>query len=142
MITEYPSVDERIALAKQYFARVDAGDPRLLDMFTEDVQIYFPTFGIAHGKDEARRFVLGLTVTVSTFSHDPARMIFTHSGDRLAVEGVETGFFADGRDFPGYARSGGLFCNIFEFRETLFSRLHIYTDPDYAGMHTDLFRWE
>jgi hypothetical protein len=142
MTTGNPADVDRIELAKDYFTRVDSGDGRLLAMFTDDAQIYYPTSGIAHGTDDILRFVLALNVAVSQFHHDQDRMVFTLSGDRLAVEGVETGELADGRDFPGNGRSGGLFCNVFEFRENLISRLHIYADPDYTGKHTDLFAWE
>ena len=39
-----------LAAVKQYFVRVDAGQASVLDLFTDDVQIYFPKFGIATGK--------------------------------------------------------------------------------------------
>jgi hypothetical protein len=46
-----------------------------------------------------------------------------------------------GVPFPGDARSSGLFCNVFEFRGKLISRLHIYADPDFAGQQPALFPW-
>jgi hypothetical protein len=42
--------DEQIRLAREYFARVDAGDPGLLAMFTDDAQAYFPKLGTARSK--------------------------------------------------------------------------------------------
>jgi hypothetical protein len=35
---------------RQYFVRADSGRSDVLDLFTDDVQIYFPKFGLARGK--------------------------------------------------------------------------------------------
>ena len=139
---DYPSGDEQVNLAKQYFRKVDAGDPSLLDLFADDAQAFFPRFGIAHGKAEFISLVQGLNGAVSRFNHDENLMIFTQAGNRVAVEGIETGTLTDGTPFPGDARSAGHFCNVFEFRGSLISRLHIYADPNFTGDHPDLFRWE
>ncbi len=141
MNADYPSPEEQIRLAKAYFAKVDAGDASLLDMFTDDAQAYFPKFGTAHGKGEFVELIQGLTGTVTTFVHDENDMVFTQTGNRLVVEGIETGALADGTPFPAGARSEGRFCNVFEFRGSQISRMHIHADPDFAGRHTDLFPW-
>lgn len=138
---DYPSSDEQVNLAKQYFRKVDAGDPSLLDMFADDAQAYFPRFGIARGKTEFISLVQGLNAAVSRFIHDENLMIFTQAGNRVVVEGIETGALTDGTPFPGDAGSGGHFCNVFEFRGSLISRLHIYADPNFTGKHPDLFKW-
>ena len=39
-----------LAVVKQYFVSADAGQASVLDLFTDDVQIYFPKFGIPRGK--------------------------------------------------------------------------------------------
>jgi hypothetical protein len=36
---------------------------------------------------------------------------------------------------------GGHFCNVFEFRGDLISRVHIYLDPDYASEDQPRFLW-
>ena len=41
---------QHLETVRQYFIRGDAGRPDTLDLFTDDVQIYFPKFGVAHGK--------------------------------------------------------------------------------------------
>ncbi|WP_294563243.1 nuclear transport factor 2 family protein [uncultured Arthrobacter sp.] len=133
------SPDELLRLAKEYFRKVDAGDPSLLDLFTEDARAYYPQFGTTHGKEELVRLVQALTTAVSRFNHDERSMVVTQSGNRVVVEGVETGTLSDGTPFPGESRSGGRMCNVFEFRGTLISRLHIYADPDLAGRHSDMF---
>jgi ketosteroid isomerase-like protein len=140
-MTPYPTADEQIRLAREYFARVDAGDPSLLDMFTEDAQAYFPKFGTARGKAEFAQLVQGVGSAVRQFVHDPESMVFTQAGHRLVVEGKERGVLTDGTPWPGSARSEGRYCNVFEFRGSLISRLHIHADPDFAGRHGDLFPW-
>ena len=40
----------QIALAQEYFRRVDAGRADLTDLMSEDVEFYFPKFGTGRGK--------------------------------------------------------------------------------------------
>ncbi len=138
MQTDHPTPDEQVRVARAYFARVDAGDPALLDLFTDDVQVYFPKVGTARGKAALARLVQALTTAVRSFVHDPRAMVFTQAGDRLVVEGTEAGVLADGTPWPAGARSEGRYCNVFEFRGPLVRRLHVYADPDFAGRH-DVF---
>ena len=83
--------EEKIALAKEYFRKVDAGDPNLLDMFTDDTVFFFPKFGFARGKAEIVPFLVGMGSAVASFDHPEARMTFTSSDNRVVVEGVESG---------------------------------------------------
>ncbi|RFA11683.1 hypothetical protein B7R22_18380 [Subtercola boreus] len=141
MSTQAASGEDLIAITKEYFKRVDSGAPDLLDLFTDDAQIFFPRFGYAHGKAEMVPFLVGLTTAVASFDHPEDRMVFTHGGNRVVVEGAENGVLASGVSFPGDARSAGLFCNVFEFEDHLISRLHVYADPDLAGVQPELFPW-
>jgi ketosteroid isomerase-like protein len=138
MHADHPSAEAQVRLAQAYFAGVAAGDPALLDMFTDDVQAYFPKIGTTHGKAALARLVQTLTAAVRRFVHDERAMIFTQAGDRLVVEGTEAGVLADGTPWPAGARSEGRYCNVFEFRGPLISRLHVYADPDLAGRY-DVF---
>jgi len=133
--------EEQIELAKLYFRRVDEGDPALVDMFTEDVQSFFPKYGTAHGLQEHKELAAGLTGNQVAFHHDVSSMVFTQSGNRLVVEGLESGTRADGLVWPSHPRIEGRYCNVFEFRGRLISRLHIYVDPDFAGEDSDRFLW-
>ena len=134
--------DEQIAITKEYFKRVDSGAPDLLDLFTDDTQIFYPRFGYARGKAEIVPFLVGLGAGVASFQHPEDRMVFTQESNRVVVEGAEQGVLTSGTPFPGDARSAGLFCNVFEFRAHLISRLHIYADPDLAGQQPALFPWD
>ena len=40
-----------VEIAIEYFKKVDAGDPSYLDLFSENVDFFFPKFGQAKGKD-------------------------------------------------------------------------------------------
>ena len=135
----YPTPDEQIRIIKDYFRRVDTGDTSLLDLFTEDAQAYFPKFGVVNGKAQFAALVGGLTTAVARYNHDEKHLVFTNGTNRTAVEGLEDGELADGTPFPGKALSGGRFCNVFEFRGSLISRLHVYADPDLAGQYDEMF---
>lgn len=134
----YCSADEQIKLAIEYFRNVDACHARLPRMFTDDVQVYFPKFGTAYGKAEFMRLIEAVSASVFRFFHEEKSMIFTQAGHRLVVEGLESGSLVDGTPFPANSRSEGRYCNVFEFRGALISRLHIYADPDLAGQHDTL----
>jgi transposase len=51
-IAESAADREQVMLeaVRQYFVRADSGRSDVLDLFTDDVQIYFPKFGLARGK--------------------------------------------------------------------------------------------
>ena len=130
---------EYIKLAKEYFTKVGNGDPTLLNMFTGDAQFFFPKFGTVHGKDEIAKAAQMLMSAVTKFSHQQKFMVFTQSGNRLVVEGIESGHLADETQFPGSSLSEGRYCNVFEFSGLLISRLHVYADPDFAGHYKNPF---
>jgi len=39
------SDQNKIAMAREYFMRVDRGRPDILELFHEDAEVYFPKFG-------------------------------------------------------------------------------------------------
>lgn len=38
-------IKRRIAIAREYFVRVDQGRPDILELLQEDAEIHFPKFG-------------------------------------------------------------------------------------------------
>ena len=62
-------------------------------------------------------------------------------GESVVVEGFEQGVTAEGVAWPIPGRSDGRFCNVFEFRDGLIRRLHIYVDPDFLGAHNEQYLW-
>lgn len=128
---------QRVAIVRAYFRMVDDGDPGLLDLYTDDVELFFPKFGYGRGKDDMAEFARRLWVDLGSIEHDIEGLDIMVAGDRVIVEGREWGTLADGTAWPDGQVSTGRFCNVFTFRGTEISSVHIYADPDIAGNHTE-----
>ncbi len=48
--------DDLVGLVVKYFEKIDAGDPSYLDLFSEDVDFFFPKFGQVKGKSALVEF--------------------------------------------------------------------------------------
>ena len=136
-----PKQDDLKNIAREYFKRLDAGRPDLLELFTDDVQIYFPKFGLGVGRAAFLEIAQGLGQRQIAIEHNTADYLFIQSGNHLAVEGTTKGRFKNGEHWAAGETPNGRFCNVFEFRDGLISRLHVYLDPDGAGNHTEGFLW-
>lgn len=132
---------QMINTAKLYFIKGDAGDLTILDLFSDDVQLYFPKFGTRTGKQEVIAFIQGLMGNLGTLKHEVERYNYIAVGNTVVVEGTESGLMKDGSQWPVAGRSEGRFCNVFEFTNDLISRVHIYVDPDFAGADEERFYW-
>lgn len=130
-----------IEITKLYFGKADAGDPSILDLFSEDVQLFFPKFGTRTGKAKVIEFVQGLMSKLDSLNHDVETYNYVANGQIVVVEGTESGVAKNGQHWPVEGISEGRFCNVFEFTGTLISRLHIYVDPDFLGEDEDRFYW-
>lgn len=131
----------RLEVATDYFRKVDSGDPSLVDSMTDDVEFYFPKFGVGRGKAAFAELAKGLLASLRSIQHDLERMRFHVAGDHVIVEGVESGVLADGTRWPVEGRSEGRFANVFEFDGEQIKRLYIYVDPDFASTHQERFLW-
>ncbi|WP_309082215.1 nuclear transport factor 2 family protein [Zhihengliuella sp.] len=131
---------QRVEIVRKYFRMVDAGDPGLLDLDTDDVEIFFPKFGHGRGREDMSEFARRLWIGLGSIEHDIEGLDIMVSGDRVAVEGRECGTLADGTAWPDGQVSTGRFCNVFAFRGTLISSVHIYADPDIASAHAEKVR--
>jgi len=125
--------DERINRIRDYFRRVDERDPRLTDLFTDDVRFFFPKFGSGQGKAVLAQFGARIGAHLDRIEHDINGLTFTIDGSRIAVEGRERGLTHAGVTWPDGVISEGRFCNVFEFEGLLISRTHIYVDPDFTS---------
>lgn len=121
-------------IIRQYFHYVDTGDARILDLYTDDVELLFPKFGRVRGKNEMRRFGEKMSAMLRTLKHDIDGLRFIEAGDTVVVEGREWGEMADGTPFPDGKISHGLFCNVFEFEGDLIKSVRIYVDPDFPSL--------
>ena len=42
---------EKVKIAREYLMRLDKGRPDILELFHEDIEIYFPKFGLGFGRN-------------------------------------------------------------------------------------------
>ncbi|SMQ30406.1 Ketosteroid isomerase-related protein [Pseudomonas helmanticensis] len=140
-MTSADNSKQLIEITKLYFGKADVGDPSILDLFSDDVQLFFPKFGTRTGKAQVVEFVQGLMSKLESLKHDVGTYNFIASGQIVVVEGTESGVAKNGEHWPVEGKSDGRFCNVFEFSGTLISRLHIYVDPDFLGEDDDRFYW-
>lgn len=131
---------EKIAIANQYFRLADQGSPEILDLFHQDVELYFPKFGFGFGKESFLEMVRGFEGSLESILHDYGNMNFMPSGDFLIVEGTSKGTL-NGKSWEGGKTSGGRFCNVFKFQDNLIISVRVYLDPDYTGEDEARFRW-
>jgi len=125
----------------EYFVRIDASRPDLFDLFTADFQFYFPKFGVGRGRAEFEILAGGLVGTFRSFAHDLDSFRYIEEKHFVAVEGRTHGTTSGGTEWCGGETAGGRFSSIFEFRDGLIARMHIYLDPDYAGEDAKRFIW-
>ncbi|AXW87528.1 hypothetical protein AU509_15435 [Lonsdalea britannica] len=125
--------ESRIEIVRRYFREVDARSATLLDLFTEDVEFFFPKFGAMRGKAALALFATRIARDAATLSHDIDGLVFTVDGDRIVVEGREWGVTAEGRAWPDGDISQGRFATVFEFDGLLVKRAFIYVDPDFTS---------
>ncbi len=130
-----------IEAVQEYFTRSDAGRPDALELFTDDVQIYFPKFGITRGKSGLLELAEGLFGTLGELGHDLSTFTVHVAENTVVVEGTTRGRDRAGNPWSGGETPGGRFCSVFEFRDGLIGRMHIYLDPDYTGPDRDRFLW-
>lgn len=137
------SIDQSdaVAISKEYFRRLDAGNPNFVELFTEDAQIFFPKFGVGKGKEALFELGSGLTKVLASVTHDIDSFLYLVSGNYLTVEGTTRGTTKSGTHWSGGKTPGGRFCSVFEFSGTLISRMHIYLDPDYGSDDDVRFLW-
>lgn len=121
--------------AKAYFRKVDARefDSGYYNLFTEDVELYFPKFGYSKGKEGIKQFGVAMSDFLQGLTHDIENFNYVVSNNTVVVEGTEKGVTIDGKSWPDNVTAFGKFCNVFEFEGDLIKRIHIYVDPDVAS---------
>ncbi|MDM5128775.1 nuclear transport factor 2 family protein [Aeromonas salmonicida] len=122
-----------VKLVIEYFEKVDAGNPGYLDLFSENVDFFFPKFGQAKGKDALVEFGNRIGSSLTSIWHDIDGFKITTTGNTVIVEGQEGGVMSDGTSWPDNNISMGRFCSVFEFTGKLISRMYVYVDPDFPS---------
>ena len=135
------TTDSPRMLVQAYYDRLDAGRNDLLDLFSEDCQIYFPKFGVARGKSGFSALLAGLLTRIKSIQHDRRNLLFIVDGNRVAVEGTTNGELTNGAAWAGGRTPGGRFSSIFEVKDGLISRMFVYLDPDYGSDDQARFLW-
>jgi hypothetical protein len=133
--------DVKIETAKEYYRRIDAGRPDTVDLFTDDVEIYFPKFGVGKGKQAFFDLGAGFAEMVASIEHKMNELKYLTSGATVVVEGTTRGVTRAGSSWDGGKTPGGRFCSVFEFEDALIRRMYIYLDPDYGGANNAGFVW-
>lgn len=136
----YADSNDRLETINTYFKKVDARDPAVFDLFTDDVQMFFPKFGLAHGKAALVKFEEAMTSELESLEHHFDAFNYIVSGNVIVVEGTERGVTRNGVHWPDGIVSEGRFCSVFEFDGPLIRRMHIYVDPDFTSADQDRIR--
>jgi hypothetical protein len=130
-----------IEIAAEYYRRGDAGQANVVDLFTEDVEIFFPKFGVRRGKAAFFELAGGLMSSLKSIAHYKNDLTYVVTGNTVVVEGRTHGETRDGSKWEGGKTPGGRFCSVFEFSGHLISRMYIYLDPDYGSVDRARFLW-
>jgi ketosteroid isomerase-like protein len=139
--------EQRKSVALEYLKAFDNGGvtstaDSILDLFADDAQVYFPKWGLAHGKDEIGRLFGDVGATIKKIEHHYSHFNWVFSGDVLVCEGTSHGEHQDGPWRAGLPEwAAGRWCDVFEIRDWKIQRVFIYLDPDYAAQDTDRYPW-
>lgn len=128
---------DRIETVKAYFRKVDAGEADLVDLFADDVEIFFPKFGLGRGKAGFGAFARRMQGYLASIGHDIAGFRYHVADDVVVVEGREWGVTRAGLAWPDGDVSEGRFSSVFEFDGPLIRRMYIYVDPDFTSADHD-----
>lgn len=99
-------------------------------LFTDDVQLYSPHFGIAHGLEGLAAAHRG-RATIKNLFHHVDEFKFFEQADHVIVEGTTQGETLSRRTWDGRKTIAGHFCAVFDFRDGKISRMHVYFDPNF-----------
>jgi hypothetical protein len=133
--TQNNTQEVRRTAVRNYFEKIDNGifDSSYFNLFTEDVELYFPKFGYAKGKEGIKNFGKQIGNHLSSIYHDIENFNYIVADNYIVVEGKEGGVTREGIEWPDNDISYGKFCNVFKFNGHLIERVHIYVDPDFTS---------
>ncbi|MGA1938822.1 nuclear transport factor 2 family protein [Arcobacter sp. YIC-310] len=117
----------------EYFKKIDNGDSSYLELFTDDVDFFFPKFGQKKGKKALIEFGNRIGSSLISIWHDIDGFKIIKADNKVVVEGQERGVMSDGTSWPDNNISIGRFCSVFEFNGKFISRMYIYVDPDFPS---------
>jgi ketosteroid isomerase-like protein len=146
-VTQQTMTDEqRRSVALEYLKAFDNGGVTstggsILDLFSDDAQVYFPKWGLAEGKEQIGKMFGDVGARYKFIKHNYADFNWIVTGsDTFACEGTSYGEHTDGEWRAGVTHAGR-WCDVFEVRDFLIQRCFIYLDPDYGGVDTERYPW-
>jgi len=129
------------ALALECIKRLDQqGD--LFELLDDDVEILYPKWGIARGKEESGRMLQDFGLYLGAMKHDYDSFNFIVQGDSVCVEGVSSGTLANGMSWQPNGDEVGRFCTVFTMHSGKIKRMFVYLDPDYCDQTKSLYAWK
>jgi hypothetical protein len=138
--TQTMTDEQRKSVAIEYLKRLDRGDD-IYDLFADDVQMYFPKYGIVDGVDGVRKLFASTGKIIASIKHDYAYFNFIIQGDLVVCEGTSAGTTTKNREWRAGVTHAGRWCDVFEIRDFKIQRLFIYLDPDYGNEDTARYPW-
>jgi len=123
--------NRRIDVIRQFYTRLDQADATLLDLFTEDIEVFFPKFGTARGKSSLGELGKCFALEIDKIQHMQDTFRFLSDGETLVLEGQMRGVMQNGERWPTHETGSHHFCSVFEFDNLHIKRLSIYLDPDF-----------
>lgn len=139
--TNFSEESARVELVRQYFEKVGARDESIVDLFSDDVEMHFPKFGVRRGKSGIVEFEERMGRGLAEIGHHIDDFKYIVAGNTIVVEGTEYGKMHNGKTWPDGNISNGRFCIVFEFDGPLIKRMYIYVDPDFTSDDMDRVRW-
>jgi len=120
-----------------YFEKIDKGefDDQYYQLFTEDLELYFPKFEFAFGKEGIKEFGQMINGFVAELSHERKDFKYVISENFVVVEGKENRIHD--KKCSDNIISFNKFCNVFEFEGELIKRVHVYLDCDFNSEDTE-----
>lgn len=135
------NVTNNVQVVREYYERGDAGRADILDLFSDDIEFYFPKFGVGRGKQAFGEFATGLLGSLKRLSHDFDTLRITECQHLVIVEGTTLGETAEGQVWSGGSTPGGRFASVFELSDGIITRMYVYLDPDYGSADKARFLW-
>ncbi|WP_219894218.1 nuclear transport factor 2 family protein [Aquisediminimonas profunda] len=130
----------KLELAQKFLRTMDeAGN--VFELLTDDVEVMYPKWGIAKGKEDLAQLYTDLGPYLSSISHHAESFRCLTGDDQVCISGLSSGTLTDGRRWEPDGACGGQFCVWFSFREELISGIWIYIDPDYVDGTKGYYPW-
>lgn len=118
---------ENIDIIKKYFKNVSTRNMDTVNsLFAPDIEVYFPQSGVLKGIDNILQLNKSLIESIDKISYDDNKFVYTISGNRIIVEGIESGTYANNNNNNSFVNKR--FCSVFEIKNGLICRMYVYAN--------------